>query len=91
MTKQLLYTTLFLLFAFLTFGQGSVTGVVTDSDGLPVISGSVAVQGTTKGTITGFDGDYTISNLPDGTQKIVFSYCKGLASRPESSAMLLRN
>ena len=36
-----------------------VTGVVVDGAGEPVISANVVVKGTTNGTITDFDGNYT--------------------------------
>lgn len=74
MTKQLLYFLPFLFLALFGYGQGAVTGIVTDQDGLSVISGTVAVQGTTKGTITDFDGKYTINNLSPGPQILIFSY-----------------
>jgi TonB-linked SusC/RagA family outer membrane protein len=44
--------------------QKSVTGKVIDSAGAPVPGVSVVVAGTTNGTITDFDGGFTISNLP---------------------------
>ena len=39
----------------------TVTGVVKDSDGVPLAGVSVLVMGTKIGTTTGFDGDYKIS------------------------------
>src|SRR5699024_12288588 len=38
----------------------TVTGVVTDQDGLPLPGANVLVKGTTNGTQTDFDGNYTI-------------------------------
>ena len=40
-----------------------VTGVVVDGTGEPVIGANVVVKGTTNGTITDFDGNYTIEGL----------------------------
>ena len=40
--------------------QKSVSGKVTDSGGAPVPGVSVVVKGTTNGTITDFDGGFTI-------------------------------
>lgn len=37
-----------------------VTGVVKDQQGEPVIGANVSVKGTTIGTITGIDGDFTL-------------------------------
>ena len=43
----------------------TVTGVVTEkATGYPAIGVSVLVKGTTNGTITSMDGDYTLSNVP---------------------------
>ena len=45
--------------AGMTYAQHVVTGTVEDSDG-PLIGASVLVKGTTVGTITDFDGNYSI-------------------------------
>ncbi len=44
----------------------TVTGVVTDDAGEPIIGATVKVPGTTKGSITDLDGKYTIQ-VPRGT------------------------
>ncbi|OFX31304.1 MAG: hypothetical protein A2W89_24215 [Bacteroidetes bacterium GWE2_42_39] len=44
--------------------QKTVTGKVTDSSGAPLPGVSVVVKGTTTGTITDFDGNYTLANVP---------------------------
>lgn len=41
-----------------------VTGVITDANGEAVIGANVVVKGTTNGTITDFDGNYTIEDVP---------------------------
>ena len=58
----------------LGFAQSlTVTGVVTSKDdGQPVIGASILVKGTTNGTITDFDGNYTIT--ADKGQTLVISY-----------------
>ncbi|MCF0176845.1 MAG: TonB-dependent receptor [Bacteroidales bacterium] len=47
----------------------TVTGVVTDSSGEPVIGAFVVVQGTTNGVSTGLDGDYSI-NVEDASTAV---------------------
>ena len=42
----------------------SVTGVVVDEQGEPLIGAAVQVVGTTQGTITDFDGNFTLSDVP---------------------------
>ena len=53
------------------FSQNTVTGTVEDADG-PLIGASVLVKGTTVGTITDMDGQFSIeANVGD---EIEFSY-----------------
>ncbi|WP_205461793.1 SusC/RagA family TonB-linked outer membrane protein [Mangrovibacterium lignilyticum] len=44
--------------------QQKVWGKVTDTAGNPLPGVTIAVKGTMNGTITDFDGNYTISNIP---------------------------
>lgn len=51
----------------------TVSGTVNDDLGTPLPGASVVVAGTTLGTQTDFDGNYTLDNVPeDGT--LTFSY-----------------
>lgn len=50
-----------------------VTGKVTDSSGVPLPGVTVVVKGTTNGTITSFDGGYSLSNVPSNST-ISFSF-----------------
>lgn len=43
-----------------------VTGVVLDATGEAVIGANVVVKGTTNGTITDFDGNFSIEDVPAG-------------------------
>ncbi|MBW8332325.1 MAG: TonB-dependent receptor [Prolixibacteraceae bacterium] len=47
--------------------QKSVSGKVTDSTGSPLPGVSVVVKGTTNGTITDADGNYSLPNVPENT------------------------
>ena len=42
----------------------TVSGTVLDSAGLPVIGAGVFVKGTTNGTVTDLDGNYTLPGVP---------------------------
>lgn len=46
--------------------NGDCKGVVKDAMGEPVIGASVVVKGTTNGTITDIDGNFTISGVKKG-------------------------
>ena len=56
------------------FAQGKkVSGVVKDVAGEPLIGVNVLVKGTTNGTITDFDGNYTLQNVK-ASDVLVISY-----------------
>lgn len=75
MKAKLMLCLCLLLAATTMFAQNlTVTGVVTEkATGYPAIGVSVLVKGTTNGTITSMDGDYTLSNVPKNAT-LVFSY-----------------
>ena len=50
-----------------------VTGVVVDKNNEPVIGANILVKGTTNGTITDVDGNYTLDNVP-ADAILVYSY-----------------
>ena len=66
-----------ILSAMLFFGMAAearvISGTVKDPTGETIISASVVVKGTTLGTVTDFDGNYTIE-VPDDAKVLVFSY-----------------
>jgi len=45
--------------------QKSVSGKVTDAEGQPLPGVSIVIKGTTQGTVTNTDGEYSLSNIPD--------------------------
>ena len=49
----------------------TITGQVVDDKGESVIGASIAVQGTTLGTITNLDGEYTLANVPENSEVTV--------------------
>jgi TonB-linked SusC/RagA family outer membrane protein len=74
--NKILLTILFLclLTATVTAQERTVSGKVTDSgDGSPLPGVNVVVQGTTKGTTTDVDGNYTLSLAPS-ENSLVFSF-----------------
>ena len=44
----------------------SVSGLLTDADGNPVIGATVSIKGTTQGVTTDIDGKYTLNNVNEG-------------------------
>lgn len=55
-----------LIHSDITQQDGVCKGVVKDNQGETVIGASVVVKGSTNGTITGFDGDFTLDNVKRG-------------------------
>ena len=53
--------------------QRRVSGKVTDNSGQPLIGVSVVVKGTTSGTITDVNGNYSLP-IPEGGTSLVFSF-----------------
>jgi len=51
----------------------TVSGMVVDEDGLPLVGVSVSIKGISVGTITDAEGNYSLSDIPDETS-LVFSY-----------------
>jgi TonB-linked SusC/RagA family outer membrane protein len=45
--------------------QNSVSGKVTDTNNQPLPGVTVVVKGTTQGTVTNANGNYTLSNIPE--------------------------
>lgn len=68
-------STLFLsMLCLVTFAQGDqVSGVVKDATGEALIGANVLVKGTTNGTITDFDGKFSLSDVKSD-DILVFSY-----------------
>lgn len=55
-----------LIHSVVTQQDGVCKGVVKDNQGETVIGASVVVKGSTNGTITGLDGDFTLNNVKRG-------------------------
>lgn len=63
--QRFFFMALFSLISISIYAQKSITGTVVDKNGETVIGASIVVKGTTNGTITDFDGKFTLSNLPN--------------------------
>jgi len=65
---------LLILFAFTSNAQNkNITGKVMDTDGLGIPGVTILEEGTTNGTVTNADGDYSIS-VSSSAEILVFSY-----------------
>lgn len=72
--KQKLLTILTLFLFANVFSQNyDVSGNVQDNSGFPLPGVNVIIKNTAKGTVTDFDGNFTISDIQAGST-LVFSY-----------------
>lgn len=74
----------------------TIRGIVTnEEDGEPVIGASVAVKGTTQGTVTDAEGHFVIDKVSAQAQTLVVSYIglvtQEVAVKPEVRVILKPN
>jgi TonB-dependent starch-binding outer membrane protein SusC len=63
LSPQLVVAMLFMLFSLPAFAQKRITGTVTGAEG--GIPASIAIKGTTTGTIADIDGNFALDNVKD--------------------------
>lgn len=73
MRKVLVILTMCLALTVSAMAQLTVTGRVTGEDGLGIPGASVLEKGTTNGTVTNLDGDYTL-RVGNNNATLVFSF-----------------
>ena len=81
-------STLFLSMLCLVAFAQTATGLVKDKTGEPMIGVNVLVKGTTNGTITDFDGKFSISDVPSNATLVV-SYIGYLTKEVKSGKDLI--
>ena len=70
--KHVYYLIALLLSVQMTLAQGTVTGNVTDDQGVPLPGATVVEVGTSNGTTTDFDGNYSITVGDDASLAVSF-------------------
>lgn len=93
MIRQVFLILVLTISSIVVFAQkGSVTGNVKDGKtGETLIGASVYVNGTTLGTVTDFDGNYTLSNIPTGTVNLKCSFISYETSSKENITIIEEN
>lgn len=72
LAKKALSTLSLSMLCLVAFAQGhQVSGLIKDTAGEPMIGVNVLVKGTTNGTITDFDGKFTLSNVSNNATLVV--------------------
>lgn len=73
MRKKFYSMFLMLVCSALAFADVTVTGTIVDGQNEPIIGASVLQKGTGNGTVSDFDGNFTLS-VPDAKAVLVVSY-----------------
>jgi len=71
--RRLMFLALVAICTSGAFAQKQVSGTVVDAAGEPIIGASVIVKGTSTGTVTDFNGNFTLQNVSDKAS-LVISY-----------------
>ena len=86
--KRFLLSFMLMLTCTILYAQTEITGTVVDETGETVIGATVVEKGTTNGTVTDFDGVFTLKVNPGAT--LVFSYVGYLnVEMPASNGMVV--
>ncbi|MBO6879846.1 TonB-dependent receptor [Winogradskyella sp.] len=64
----------FTMVSFLVSAQSNISGTVQDSEGMPLPGVNIILDGTTNGAVSDIDGNYTITNVENGTYTLTASY-----------------
>ncbi|WP_303912690.1 TonB-dependent receptor [Bacteroides mediterraneensis] len=79
---KFLTTCMMLLMSVVAFAQNQIKGHVADAAGDPIIGANVTVKGTTTGTITDIDGNFTLEvGSTDGTLVVSFIGYKSVEAK----------
>lgn len=73
MQKLLMFFMVLIVAAGSAMAQKTVTGTVTADDGFPLPGVTVVVKGTTVGTVTNADGEFSLS-VPENAKVLQFSF-----------------
>ena len=65
---------LLLLSSTVFFAQSTITGIVKDNNNQAIPGVNIILKGTTLGTTSDFDGNYSIQNVPNGEYTLIASY-----------------
>ncbi|MDG1713895.1 TonB-dependent receptor [Lacinutrix sp.] len=69
-----IFSVLFMMFTTIIFAQSTISGKVADQSGSGLPGVNVVISGTNQGASTDFDGNYSISNVENGTYNVIASY-----------------
>ena len=62
---------LFTMITVMVSAQSNISGNVKDAKGMPLLGVNVILEGTTKGAVSDFDGNYVITNVENGAYNLM--------------------
>ena len=65
MSKKMIICFLAMIPLFVFSQTKTITGNIVDSNGQPIIGATVMVKGTSSGTVSDMDGNFTLSDVPE--------------------------
>jgi outer membrane cobalamin receptor len=71
-TSLLLF--IFSLSSFVTIGQTTISGKVTEPNGTPILGANVYLEGTYDGTSSNDNGDFSFETTEEGEQTLIVSF-----------------
>jgi len=72
--NKITFSFLFFFSVTVAFAQSSVSGKISDENGMPISGATVIVSGTSTGTVSDIDGIYTLTGISDGNVTLTASY-----------------
>ena len=86
--KKIFTLMMLVLLGVAVYAEQTVSGVVVDAKGEPVIGASIQAKGTTQGTISDYDGKFEM-NVPESVKTLVVSFV-GMATQEVPAGKNLR-
>ena len=84
--KKLILSLTVLLTSTIMYAQSEISGTVIDATGETIIGATVMEKGTSNGTITDFDGNFTIK-VNEGTTLVISYICYDSQELPAKHGM----
>ena len=73
MKKHVFTLIMFLSMVSFAVAQRTITGTITDKSGGPLVGASIVVKGTTNGSVTNVDGNFSLQ-VPNNASTLIVSY-----------------